>query len=137
MKQLLWSVLTLCCLVACESEADQVLVEALAAPTFAGDWQLIEQKVSIGGPAMWEKVDDGDKFTLKSDGSFADFQLFSNDCTTGNYEVTTDELILSYDCEGSTPFTYALQKENADIILSPKTIICTDGCEYKYRKISD
>ena len=28
-----------------------------------------------------------------------------------------------------------LQKENEDIILSPKTVICTETCEYKYRKI--
>lgn len=134
MKNLILSTLALFCLLACEQEP--TIVAELAAPTLVGEWQLIEQKVSIGGPATWQKVDDGATFTLKADGTFAGFQLF-NDCQTGTYETEEGILTLTYNCEDSKPFTYALQRENEAIILSPKTVICTETCEYKYRKTSE
>lgn len=126
--------LALFCLLACESE--ETIIEEFAISTpLAGKWQRVEQKISIGGPATWEKVDNGDTFTLQTDGSFSDFQLF-NDCQTGTYEAIEDELTLTYNCDIDTkPFTYSLQKENEDIILSPKTVICTESCAFKYRKI--
>ena len=128
------SMLALFCLLACESEP--IIVAEFAAPTLVGEWQLVEQKVSIGGPATWQTVDNGATFRLKADGTFAGFQLF-NDCQTGTYETQEEELTLIYNCEDSKPFTYSLQKENEDIILSPKTVICTETCEYKYRKTSE
>ncbi len=133
MKNLILSTLALFCIIACEPE--ERIVAEFTAPTLVGEWQLVEQKVSIGGPATWQTVDDGATFTLNADGTFAGFQLF-NDCQTGTYETQEGELTLTYDCEDSKPFTYALQKEGEDIILSPKTVICTETCEYKYRKIS-
>lgn len=134
MKNLILSTLVLLCLLACEPEP--IIVAEFEAPTLVGEWQLVEQKVSIGSPATWQKVDDGATFTLKVDGTFTGFQLF-NDCQTGTYDTQEGALILTHNCEDSKPFTYALQKENEDIILSPRTVICTETCEYKYRKISE
>lgn len=133
MKNLILSTLAFFCLLSCESEP--IIIAEFTAPTLAGEWQLVEQKVSIGGPVTWQKVTDGATFTLNADGTFAGFQLF-NDCQTGTYETQEEALILTYNCEDSKPFTYTLQRENENIILSPKTVICTETCEYKYRKIS-
>lgn len=135
MKNLLFLFLAFGILLACESE-DRIITEDLVAtPPLVGEWQLVEQKVSIGGPATWQDIEDGDTFTLNADGTFDGFQLFS-DCKTGTFESTDEELTLTYNCDDDTkPFTYSLRKENEDIIISPKTVICTETCEYKYRKI--
>jgi len=134
MKNIILSVFILFCLLSCEQES--ALVGESAGPTLVGKWQLVEQKVSIGGPASWQKVENGATFDLKADGSFLGFQMF-NDCETGTYEAVAAELILTYNCEASESFIYAIQKKEEAIILSPKTIICTDGCEYKYQKIGE
>ncbi|MFK7982701.1 MAG: hypothetical protein AB8G86_22165 [Saprospiraceae bacterium] len=47
---------------------------------------------------------DGATFRLKADGTFLGFQTF-NDCQTGTYGTVADELILTYDCEDTEPFT--------------------------------
>lgn len=131
MKNLILGTLALFCLFACED--DPTIIEEFAAPILAGEWQLVEQKISNGGPASWQKVENGDRFTLNTDGTFTGFQLFS-DCQTGTYEASADELTLTYDCADSKPFTYSLQKDDKAIILSPKTVICFETCEYKYEK---
>lgn len=123
-------------LLACEPE-EQVSESLKTALPLVGQWQLVEQKVSIGGPATWQKVENGDVFTLLEDGGFSNLQIFG-DCSTGTFEATDEELILTYNCADDTkPFTYSLTRANEDIILSPKTVICSETCEYKYRKTGD
>lgn len=135
MKKLLFLFLSFGFFLACEGEDNVTTEDLKAAAPLVGEWQLVEQKVSIGGPATWQDVEDGDTFTLNADGTFDGFQLFS-DCRTGTFESSDEELTLTYNCEDDTkPFTYFLQQEDDDIIISPKTIICTESCEYKYRKI--
>lgn len=136
MKNSLLLITSLLFLIACDPE-ESVSESLKTALPLVGQWKLVEQKVSIGGPATWQKVDNGDTFTLKEDGSFSNLQIFG-DCSTGTFEATDDELILTYNCADDTkPFTYALKRDNEAIILSPKTVICTDGCEYKYQKTSE
>lgn len=133
MKNSLLLITSLFLLLACEPE-EQVSESLKTALSLAGQWQLVEQKVSIGGPATWQTVENGDTFTLLENGDFSDLQIFG-DCGTGTFETTDDELTLTYNCaEDTKPFTYSLKRENEDIILSPKTVICTETCEYKYRK---
>ena len=134
MRNLAFIALSFFLLVACEPEATEALDLRLD-DSITGKWQLVEQKVSIGGPATWQDVEDGNTFQLNEDGTFTGFQSFTA-CETGTYEVSEEELTLTYNCEDDTkPFTYSLLKEEDAIILSPKTVICTETCEYKYRKI--
>lgn len=134
MKNLILGIFALLCLIACEQEP--TLVGESTAPTLVGKWQLVEQNVSDGGPSTWEKVENGTTFRLKADSSFLGFQTF-NDCQTGTYDTAADELILTYDCEDTPPFIYTLRKEDEAIILSPKTVVCIEGCAYKYQKIAE
>ncbi len=135
MKKLLLFFLSFGFFLACEGEDITTTEELKASAPLVGEWQLVEQKVSIGGPAIWQDVENGDTFILNADNTFEGFQLFS-ECKTGTFETSDEELTLTYNCDDDTkPFTYALRKDKEDIIISPKTIICTETCEYKYRKI--
>ena len=138
--------LAMSCLLSCGQELILEPKSITTTPFLIGKWQLVEQQisiggigntVSIGGSAFWESVTNGSIFTLTEEGGFSDFQLFSNGCETGTYETTKDELILNYNCEGVESFAYTLQRENKDIILTPKTVTCIEGCAYKYRKVSN
>ena len=133
MKKLCLAIVCMLLLFACEAER-AITEENLVADTLIGNWQLTEQNVSIGGPSTWQTVEDGEIFTLASDGQFMGFNWVN--CSTGNYETTQESLILRYDCpDNSNIFTYSLEKDNEEIILSPKTVICTETCKYKYRKL--
>lgn len=136
MKNSFLLIASLFLLLACEPK--EQVSESLKSPLpLVGQWQLVEQKVSIGGPATWQTVENGAVFTLVENGSFSNLQIFG-DCGTGTFEATDDELILTYNCATNTkPFTYSLNRVNEDIILSPKTVICTETCEYKYRKTGE
>ena len=107
MKNSLLLIISLFLLLACEPK-EQVAESLKTDLPLVGRWQLVEQKVSIGGPATWQSVENGDAFTLLEDGSFSNLQIFG-DCRTGIYEATDEELTLTYNCADNTkPFTYSL-----------------------------
>lgn len=102
--------------------------------SIAGKWQLVEQKVSIGGPAKWTKVKKGETFTFNVNGNWENPDHAS--CSKGMYEVSEDELKLSYDCgEGIDDFTYAIVVRTGNTFtLTPKSVICTEECLYRYKR---
>ena len=135
MKNGLCFILSFLLLIACTQKEE--LSESSDFPIeLVGEWQLIEQRVSIGGPnATWEKVENGDTFSLEDDGTFSNIPIQEN-CKTGSFEATETELRLTYICpiETVTPIVNALFWENDDLILSPRTFLCRETCSYKYRK---
>lgn len=126
-------------LIACGSdEMNKILIKD--SESLAGEWQLIEQKISSGGPSSWQKVANGPTFTLNADGTFKGLSTpglsTNNNCNTGIYISTEEELILNYNCIlNSEKFVYACSTDNGDLILSPTTVICFEECATKYRKI--
>ena len=57
--------------------------------SFAGHWQLVSQKVSIGGPAKWSDVKNGNTYVFSEDGTWENES--HQRCSTGTYEVSQDE----------------------------------------------
>ena len=124
-------------LASCGDDEAQPRNPDLGPNNLAGEWQLVEQNVSTGGPSTWEDVEDGDTFQLNADGTFEGSPQF-NDCDRGTYSATEDELTFDYDCSADDkPFTYSLVFEDGDIIISPKTVLCFETCKYKYSRIGD
>ena len=110
-----------------------------------GTWVLTEQKVSIGGPATWSAVDQGDTVRLNDDGSF----IWPNlDCSPKLYERQDDLIQLSYDCpEDSEYADYAghvndfnhriVSLTASSLTVTPATVMCTEECLYKYTRVDD
>lgn len=114
---------------------DEIISDELS---FIGKWKLIAQYVSPGGPTEWNTVSDGQEFSLLADGRFQGFS-FNELCDFGNYEIRDSDLILQYTCESTRDsFMYHIEVDNSKtIILTPLTVICTEGCMFKYEKVSD
>lgn len=124
-------------LIACGSdERNDILVKN--DESLAGEWQLVEQNISAGGPSSWEKVDNGPTFILAADGTFEGLSAptIADNCNTGLYTLTEEELTLTYNCTTiSENFIYSCSLENGDLVLRPKTVLCFEECATKYRKI--
>lgn len=99
-----------------------------------GEWQLIEQSISIGGPSRQESINNGPKFTLFTDGRFSGMDRFS--CGEGNFISNETELVFNYNCDQiQEEFIYGFNWDGNDLILSPRSIICTDGCSFTFKKV--
>lgn len=78
-----------------------------------------------------------------SNGIFSSNKYFA--CTSGNFSIELHKLILNYDCKGFTTglensegaITYEVTFEANYFFLTPTSVICIEGCSYKYEKISD
>ena len=103
----------------------------------AGEWQLKEQKIGYGPPGEWEDVENG-KIIEFTSGTFKGLDNFNSSCDSGTYEIKDDELLLTYTCgDQNDSFVYSVILEGTSMIISPRTVICIEGCEYRYQKISD
>ena len=101
-----------------------------------GQWQLVEQKISPGGPAKWVDVDDGAIFTFLENGSFT----ISEDphCTSGSYIASAETLTLNFNCpEYNIPFDFFMVEiSTTSFTISPRTVTCVEECLSKYKKIN-
>lgn len=98
-----------------------------------GTWVLVEQKVSIGGPATWQDVDAGDTLRFRADGSFAASQ---SRCSPESYQATDSLIQLSYDCSevsGIDSVNYRII-ELTDEYLTVGNTSCIEECVYKYTR---
>lgn len=103
-----------------------------------GNWKLVEAYISAGGPQYWINIENGEEITFLSNGSFSSNRF--SECTTGVFSIESNELILDYNCSGFiTEFenpegaiTYKLAFESNTLILTPTSVICIEGCSYKY-----
>lgn len=107
-----------------------------------GTWILVETKVSDGGsPAEWMAVDEGYTYTFKKEGSFASSKF--NDCVTGTYTITDDQLILNYSCERLSGGIQSPQGGFVEnflligefLILTPQYTVCYEGCGEKLLRV--
>lgn len=112
---------------------DKNPLETFGENELEGEWQLKGQKIGYGPPGEWEDVENGKIIGFGSE-SFNGLDYF-NSCDTGTYELKVDELILNYSCSSqSEPFVYHIILEGSAMIISPRTVICNEGCEYKFVK---
>ncbi len=108
-----------------------------------GNWKLVEASISSGGPQYLVAVENGEEFNFLSTGIFISNR--SSECTSGIFSIESNELILKYDCDGfitgvenpEGAITYTITYESNYLILIPTSVICTEGCSYKYEKITD
>lgn len=108
-----------------------------------GSWKLVEAYISSGGPQYWVTIENGEEFKFLSNGIFSSNKYA--ECTGGNFSSEFNKLILNYDCnEFTTGFensegaiTYEITFESNYFLLTPTSVICIEGCSYKYKKITD
>ena len=108
-----------------------------------GSWKLAEAYLSSGGPQYWVTIESGEEFKFLNNGIFSSNKY--SECISGNFSTELNKLILNYDCNGFTTgfensegaITYEITFESNYFLLTPTSVICIEGCSYKYKKITD
>ena len=103
-----------------------------------GKWKLVEAFISDGGPQYWVNVENGEEITFTGDGLFSSNRF--SECTKGDFSIELNELYLNYNCEGFTSgmenseglITCNIAFESNDLLLTPTSLICIVGWNYKY-----
>lgn len=107
-----------------------------------GTWKLIETYNGTGGGTpQWSSVSDGYIYTFKNDNTFTSNRF--NECSSGTYELTPSNLILTFDCEGfntgiespSGTFFENYAFGEGYLFLTPTYLNCDEGCSNKFNKI--
>ncbi len=99
-----------------------------------GAWQLVEQKVSIGGPAEWTKVRKGNVYVFSKDGRWENRGFES--CGQGTYELKGDALKFEFGCSDAlADMVYDCQFEGREFTIYPTSVRCVEECLYRYRKL--
>ncbi|MEC7263504.1 MAG: lipocalin family protein [Bacteroidota bacterium] len=127
-------------LMSCDNDDDLKGFDQDAFP-IEGTWKLTEAYISAGGPQYWTDVEDGEEIEFFENGSFSSDKY--EDCTTGEFSVVDGNLALDYDCDGfesgtendEGQITFEIDYGKNAILLTPTSIICIEGCSYKYEKV--
>ena len=106
-----------------------------------GKWKLTAAYISSGGPQYWVDVEDGEEIEFLSDGSFTSTNYPG--CTEDGYVFDGESLALHYDCEDMELvaeneeglITFRIEFKNDGFLLSPTSVICIEGCSYKYERM--
>lgn len=106
-----------------------------------GKWKMTKAYISSGGPQYWIIIEDGEEIEFYSDGKFTSNR--SLECTTGSFVLNGENLSMKYGCEDYEEgienkdglITYHIAFEEGDMLLTPTSVICIEGCSYKYVKI--
>ena len=102
--------------------------------TLIGSWKQIESSISSGGPQYIIEIENGEELMFFTNGRFTSNRI--SDCSTGNYFNNSDELFLYYDCSKYEKVqTYQITFESDFLILVPTSVICIEGCSYKYKRL--
>ncbi|WP_345950461.1 hypothetical protein ABDD95_03225 [Mucilaginibacter sp. PAMB04274] len=98
-----------------------------------GKWRLAEVTLSTGGFPTTKAVDKSNNnyVHFKSSGDFE-----SNSLTEYTRYEVKDDLIILYKRDNSS-FTYAYRLNNQMLYLSPRTVMCIEGCSDSYKKVAD
>jgi len=107
-----------------------------------GSWKLVEASISSGGPQYLVEIEDGEEFEFLNNGNFTTTR--DTECTEGKFTIESNELSLIYDCDGFNPhvenpdgaITYQITFGSDYFILVPTTVMCVEGCSYKYKKVT-
>lgn len=112
-----------------------------------GKWKLFEAYISAGGPQYLVKIENGEEFEFSSNAKFTSNGKFTSDkfedCTEGTFSVKSESLISRYDCDGfqtgvensNGEITYKISFESGYLVMVPTSVICIEGCSYRYKKI--
>ena len=140
----------------CKEEQQQLEEEQqqLDTTSIYGTWQFIEKFEHPPGGTGWSEVENGFTLELKSNGSFV-FNQFE-ECSTGRFQLSSNEISFIYDCEDfedfedflvhfvpvhldTTSLIYERYKLNGSsiIVLKPGNYTCYEGCSLKLRKIAE
>lgn len=103
-----------------------------------GEWKLVEAYISSGGPQYWVDIEDGTEYIFSSNGTFLSNNF--SECTIGDFSIVSNELFLYYRCNGFTTrfenpegaITYTVTFESNYLLLTPTSVICFEGCSYKF-----
>ncbi|WP_445733741.1 hypothetical protein [Mariniflexile sp.] len=107
-----------------------------------GTWKLIETYNGTGGgTSQWATIDNGYRYTFNTDNTFTSNRF--SECSSGTYELTTSNLILTFDCDGfntgieSPPGTFVENYAFGDsyLFLTPTYLNCDEGCSNKFDKV--
>ena len=112
-----------------------------------GTWQLVEQWLgNVGDSSVnWTSVDNGYTMSLMRNNSFSstEFTVCQNSENNGNFTLnqntSTNLIEISFNCNSTNnqlirTYSYSLEDEN--LILSPYSNPCDEGCSYKFKKIT-
>ncbi len=120
-------------LLAC-SCADQEPSDEEKLSALTGRWQLVEKKVGIGSRGSWQPVDEGPVYQLNTDSTF--FLSEHPACVSGFFHLTGSLLFLNFECPTyDEEQTYYYSLSTLQLTLSPATVVCTEGCQFKYKKL--
>lgn len=106
-----------------------------------GKWKLTEAFISSGGPQYWVDVEDGEEIEFLSNSRFTSTNY--PECPEGEYVLDEENLVLDFDCEDielvaeneEGLVTFRIEFKNGDFLLSPTSVICIEGCSYKYERM--
>lgn len=123
-----------------ENEGEKELV--VDESQIIGSWKLVEASISAGGPQYLQEVENGEVFEFLDNGKFSSSKY--DECTEGNFSIESSELSLMYDCDGFNPqvqnpdgaITYEITLGPDYFILAPTSVMCVEGCSYKYKKVT-
>ncbi len=121
--------------IGCSKETKEVIEDSLI-----GKWQLIET-CEGGTPSGWacNPVEDGLILNFKSNNSFTKEGGLLGNCNLGTYTYNNTTIILIYtnsECGNvNEPIERIFTFENKNLVLSPLTGLCPEGCTSRYKKI--
>ena len=140
MKSRYYFITALLFFIACDKTEDEPITpdESL----MVGKWKLAEAYISSGGPQYWVDTENGEEIEFFENGTFSSDRF--TECTTGNFSIEEDKLLLEYNCTGFDAesedeegfITYRLELFSDYFIITPTSgPICIEGCSYKYQSI--
>lgn len=111
--------------------------------SIVGDWQLTEALISSGGEQEWVTIEDGAYYQFNENGDFTSNHF--SECATGEYSLESGLLSLNYTCENFQSqnenedgiISYNVDLEKGEMLLNPQSFICTEGCTYKFQRVSN
>ena len=126
------------CFIAFSScEKDNSLPFELTAEGIEGKWEFYQYQGNTGAEDYRTPYEpSGKTITFLANGKLISEEFFG--CTDGEYQISGQNLRVLFDCEGEvSEMSYLLKKENADLVLQPKTPnMCIEGCSFIFKKIN-
>lgn len=121
----------------CDKEFQEETFPLSASP-IVGDWQVVAETYSIGGPPITVQIENGGAYGFLLDGTFRISEALEiSKAYTGSYTFQEDLLTLSYTLEDEEieRELNAMFQENL-LVLSPAgPILCIEGCSFTLRRL--
>lgn len=114
-------------LISCEKN------DFIQSSSLTGKWQLVGSYYSIGGPMIYKEADKKTKsyISFNKDGGL---QFGGSEFTSYKLKDSTTITLIKPD---QTEFDYFYKISDGELVLSPRTAMCFEGCSSIYRKVSE